>query len=185
MPRPKRWRKVSNPPTISGFKPYGLHAEETNLEPIFLRFEEYEAIRLCDFEGMNHHEASVIMGVSRPTLTRIYAMARQKIAEAFVMGKQINIEGGKIYFDSEWYNCHQCGSYFNHPNKLEALNQCPLCHSENIDRVETPNSDKGESSTQADLCVCPICGYSKIHVHGVPCKMESCPSCHTHLVHQT
>lgn len=184
MPRPKRWRKVSNPPKISGFKPYGLNSEDSNAEPIFLRFEEYEAVRLCDYEGMNHHEASLVMGVSRPTLTRIYATARQKIAEALVQGKQINIEGGKIYFDSEWYHCHQCGSYFNHPNKLEPLNECPLCHSTNFERMETMVTEKGVGSMQMDACVCPVCGFSKPHVHGVPCKMEMCPSCHIHLVHQ-
>ena len=92
-PRPIRLRKISNPPIISGFKPYGNKSNTVNTENVFLHLEEYEAIRLCDFEMPNHHKASLIMDVSRPTLTRIYAKARQKIAEALVLGKKIIIEG--------------------------------------------------------------------------------------------
>lgn len=67
------------------------------------------------------------MDVSRPTLTRIYARARQKIAEALVTGKQIIIEGGKIYYDSDWYSCAGCGCYFNNPFKEMEIKECPLC----------------------------------------------------------
>jgi hypothetical protein len=48
------------------------------------------------------------MGVSRPTYIRIYASALQKIAKAFVEGRLIFIEGGKVYFDSDWYRCNTC-----------------------------------------------------------------------------
>jgi len=184
MPRPKRWRKVSNPPIISGFKPYGTSTNKVVTESVLLRYEEYEAIRLCDFEGMNHHQASMAMKVSRPTLTRIYAIARQKIAEAFVLGKQIIIEGGKIYFDSEWYACNDCGCYFNHPNKQEAATHCPLCKSEQIVFAETKSYEGMESTSTSDNCICPICGLKKPHIHGIPCKNEICPHCHTHLIHE-
>ncbi len=136
-PRPKRIRKVSNPPRISGFKPYGGQASDTKSESIFMHIEEYEALRLCDFEMMNHHQASVIMEVSRPTLTRIYANARFKIAEAFVKGLQIVIEGGKVYFDSQWFSCNTCGCYFNNPDKQSEIKNCPLCKS-----IDFINCDK-------------------------------------------
>ena len=50
--------------------------------------EEFEAIYLCDHEGKLQAEAAESMGVSRPTLTRIYASARRKIADALVGGKR-------------------------------------------------------------------------------------------------
>lgn len=128
-PRPARLRKISNPPVISGFKPYGGKAAKGKQDALFLHFEEYEALRLCDHELLNHQQASAMMGVSRPTLTRIYARTRRKIAEAFVLGKQIIIEGGKIYFDSEWYSCRTCGCYFNNPFRQEAVTKCALCGS--------------------------------------------------------
>lgn len=130
-PRPTRLRKISNPPVISGFKPYGAKDNHIKAD-VFLQLEEYEAIRLCDYEMLNHQQASEIMNVSRPTLTRIYSKARQKLAEALVLGKQIIIEGGKIYFDSEWYSCKSCGSFFNNPEKQKKISECPLCMSKNI-----------------------------------------------------
>jgi uncharacterized protein len=135
-PRIKRPRKVLNPPVIKGFKPYGPILDKKNTEAVYLLFEEYESLRLCDYDQENHLEASAIMGISRPTFTRIYASARQKIAKAFVEGKQIIIEGGKVYFDTDWYHCHQCGCDFNNLDKeLNTIN-CPLCGSENVTTFE-------------------------------------------------
>lgn len=146
-PRPIRLRKISNPPVISGFKPYGSKDYQIKAD-IFLQLEEYEAIRLCDYEMLNHHQASVIMNVSRPTLTRIYSNARQKLAEALVQGKQIIIEGGKIYFDSEWYSCKMCGSYFNNPEKQKEISECPLCLSKNISACKDFNYGPEENVKQ-------------------------------------
>ena len=147
-PRPFRLRKISNPPVISGFKPYGIKKNGTNAETVFLRLEEYEALRLCDYEMLNHNQASVLMAVSRPTLTRIYARARQKIAEAIVLGRQIIIEGGKIYFDSEWFSCDECGCYFNNPEKEKEVKECPLCGSSSFMIYEQAPEGQEESPTR-------------------------------------
>jgi predicted DNA-binding protein (UPF0251 family) len=182
-PRPIRLRKVSNPPIISGFKPYGNKNSGNNAESVFLHYEEYEALRLCDYEMLNHHKASVIMDVSRPTLTRIYARARQKIAEALVKGSQIIIEGGKIYFDSEWFSCKACGCYFNNPDKQEAVKECPLCKSSNFSIYEHAGDDPEESLTQcSDICICPSCGYEQPHQLGKRCNQEICPNCSKNMV---
>ncbi|NMC38579.1 MAG: DUF134 domain-containing protein [Bacteroidales bacterium] len=139
-PRPYRLRKVSNPPVISGFKPYSDGTIHENTGTVFLQYEEYEALRLCDYEKLNHQQASIQMAVSRPTLTRIYSRARQKVAEAFVMGKQIIIEGGKIYFDSDWYTCKNCGCYFNNPDKTNRITTCPLCMGNDISQAGDMNN---------------------------------------------
>lgn len=136
-PRHLRPRKVSDPPLVSGMKPYGSKLPAGKPKTIFLQFEEYEALRLCDYERMNHHHASLQMDVSRPTLTRIYARARQKIALALVEGKQIIIEGGKVYFDSDWYACKSCGCFFNHPDKQSDVKHCALCRKDTIAPCET------------------------------------------------
>jgi predicted DNA-binding protein (UPF0251 family) len=182
-PRPFKLRRISNPPPVSGFKPYGSKKISGRAETIFLNIEEYEAIRLCDHEMLSHHEASVIMSVSRPTLTRIYLKARQKIAEAFVLGKQIIIEGGKIYFDSDWYSCQSCGCYFNNPDKQEEIAACPLCGSTGFRTYNPENGgDDDESSRCSDICICPSCGNETPHRFGHPCKDEICALCGTHLV---
>ena len=58
--------------------------------------DEFEAIRLLDYEGLDQESAALRMGVSRPTVTRVYASARRKIAEALTEGKAISIEGGPV-----------------------------------------------------------------------------------------
>jgi predicted DNA-binding protein (UPF0251 family) len=182
-PRPSKLRKISNPPIISGFKPYGNKKTNGKTDVVFLNIEEYEALRLCDYNMLDHHQASVIMDVSRPTLTRIYARARQKIAEAFVLGKQIIIEGGKIYFDSEWFSCKACGCYFNNPDKQEEIKECPLCKSNNISNYEQTYIEPEESLTRcSDICICPNCGFEQPHRFGCPCKDEICPKCHHNMV---
>ena len=119
-------------PVAAGFKPIGLNGCCKNT--IFLHFEEYEAIRLCDYEMKTQQEASVSMGVSRPTLSRIYVSARQKIAKALVRGVTIMIEGGAAYTDSEWFRCGACGFLFNNINptlKIRKM-ECPVCHSDDL-----------------------------------------------------
>jgi uncharacterized protein len=136
MARPKRIRRVTNPPNYRGFKPIGT---SENPHPVILNYEEYEAIRLNDFELYSQLTASQIMGVSRPTYTRIYSAARRKVAQAFVNGQPIVFEGGKVYFDSDWYKCNDCGCYFTHPEKEKDLTRCALCSSENTGQVKTPH----------------------------------------------
>jgi Zn finger protein HypA/HybF involved in hydrogenase expression len=87
------------------------------------------------------------MGVSRPTFTRIYASALRKIAKAFVEGKQISIEGGKVYFDSDWFQCVTCKCYFNNPEKEEKPETCPLCGSANILPCENMLTDDEYSNS--------------------------------------
>jgi uncharacterized protein len=183
MPRPSRLRKIRNPPIISGLKPYGRKNTLTEPDVIFLQIEEYEALRLCDYKMLTHFQASDMMNVSRPTLTRIYSRARQKIAEALVLGKQIIIEGGKIYFDSEWYTCNTCGCYFNNPVKLEEIKECPLCKSNNFTIFEQSDIENEESMIRGnDVCICPNCDFEKPHRSGHPCKDETCPKCQQNMM---
>ena len=142
-PRPKNIRKVNNMPSVAGFKP--IVSNSSRKDTIFLHFEEYEAIRLCDYEMKTQQEASVSMGVSRPTLSRIYTSARQKIAQALVRGVVIMIEGGVAYTDSEWFRCGVCGLVFNNINptlKIRKM-ECPICHSNDIS-ISNININKNE-----------------------------------------
>ena len=99
MPRPKKNRKISHPPLMQGFKPFGI--PRNRLGAVTLLYDEYEAIRLLDYEGLNQDQAAERMNVSRPTRTRIYEQARKIIAQALVEGQMINIEGGNVLFDKE------------------------------------------------------------------------------------
>lgn len=185
-PRPLRLRRINNPPIISGLKPYGNKINQEATESVFLLLEEYETLRLCDYEMLNHFEAASLMKVSRPTLTRIYARARQKIAEALVFGKQVIIEGGKIYFDSEWFSCQVCGCYFNNPEKQNEMSKCPLCGNFQIEEFKNSLLKDMESIDRcSDICVCPHCGLEKPHKFGHHCRDEICQQCGSRLVRKS
>ncbi|MEZ7868054.1 MAG: DUF134 domain-containing protein [Paludibacteraceae bacterium] len=123
MPRPKQNRKISNPPLMQGFKPFGIPRRMLN--SVTLLYDEYEAVRLLDYEGMNQDQAAVQMNVSRPTLTRIYEKARKTIAQALVEGNMIMIEGGNVQFDRAWYRCRRCYKLIG---GLENHVQCKDCN---------------------------------------------------------
>ncbi len=177
-PRIKVLRKVLSPPIIKGFMPYGPETGKQKQDLVNLLYEEYEALRLNDYDLLNHHQASAMMGVSRPTFTRIYASALQKIAKAFVEGKQISIEGGKVYFDSDWYQCKKCACYFNNPEKDKSVEFCPLCGSQQVNKFDYENSHEDAPNKNCDdFCICPNCGVEQEHQHGQPCSKQICPQC--------
>jgi len=126
MPRPKQNRKMSNPPLMEGFKPYGIPRHIVS--SVSLQYDEYESIRLLDYEGMNQDQAADQMNISRPTLTRIYEKARKTIALALVEGKVIVIEGGNVQFEKQWFRCKRCfklvGGLENHIPCKDCKNFC-------------------------------------------------------------
>ena len=94
MPRPCKNRLISGQPTSVVYKPAGILAR--TLEWLSLGLDEFETIRLLDYQGLDQERVAELMGISRPTVTRIYASARKKIAEALTEGKAISIEGGPV-----------------------------------------------------------------------------------------
>jgi len=123
-PRPKRRRILGEPPSVSGFVPESGDYSTASEDKVILLFEEYEAIRLTDYEGLTQLEASLRMHVSRPTFTRIYDSARKKVAKAFVENKRISIEGGHVEFKAGWYRCANCGSVLKRKSGWKA-GSCP------------------------------------------------------------
>ena len=181
MPRPKRKRIVNHPPMMEGFKPFGIPI--TDLEPVILFFEEYEAMRLLDYLGMTQLEAAHEMAVSRPTLTRIYEKARRTIAEAFVEGKAIFIAGGDYHTDEFWYRCEACHKLLISEN---AIRCCSHCESDKI----RPLTDKPHKTDQEHcenlpgFCICLHCNTKIPHQPGVPCKESACPQCGKNMIRE-
>jgi predicted DNA-binding protein (UPF0251 family)/predicted Fe-Mo cluster-binding NifX family protein len=76
-------------------KPAGIPARE--LEEVRLGFDEAEALRLADLEGLYQEAAARSMGVSRQTFGRIIETARRKVADAILNAKALRIEGGEVF----------------------------------------------------------------------------------------
>jgi len=96
MPRPLNKRIINFQPDLTFFKPAGVPL--AGLEEVVLAFEEVEALRLKEVNGLGQTEAAKEMGVSQPTFFRILSSARKKTADALVNGKAIRLEGGSFSF---------------------------------------------------------------------------------------
>ena len=197
-PRPKRYRQVEAPPAVSGFIP--SNGDYNPKEVIKLHLEEYESIRLIDYEGDTHLEASKKLGVSRPTLTRIYDSARKKVAMAFVENKCLSIEGGDFIFSEHWYHCNNCHSVFKTGDLLRGSGKhCPVCSNENVDLVKESESwnirhlhvrqqhqgggRRAGKGTEGN-CICPKCDLRIPHTPGVPCNSKLCPECNIRMIRE-
>ncbi|MCE1163777.1 MAG: DUF134 domain-containing protein [Bacteroidetes bacterium] len=123
MARPVKIRKILFP---RADEIVNLRENAKPGKPVLMTEDEFESIILVDYEKMMHLQASELMGVSRPTLTRIYERARMKLAEALVESRQIKITGGKVETGQEWFECISCGSVFNLPGK-KIPDSCPVC----------------------------------------------------------
>ena len=119
------------PPPMDGFKPFGLAVRQR--ESVVMLFEEFEAIRLTDYEHLTQEEAARKMNISRPTFTRLYDKARKNIAKALVEGNAIVFRGGFYITDDYWYKCKDC---YETMITLKPADQCRTCDSENLLRLD-------------------------------------------------
>ncbi len=90
--RPQKIRWVRCLPGERCFRP--KCKKPGRLEGVEVTIDEFEAVRLADLEEMTHAQAAQLMGVSRPTFTRILSSAHKKVADGLVNIKAIKIEGG-------------------------------------------------------------------------------------------
>ena len=129
MSRPKKKRIVHRPPVHTAFKPVGIRWGM--LQQLSLSLDEYEAIRLADYDGLDHSQAAEEMEISRSTFSRLIDKARRKMAEFLTEGRQLFIEGGDIHFRGNVIRCNDCGHMFNTGFDQE-LASCPACGSNNL-----------------------------------------------------
>lgn len=108
MPRPRKRRHVCCLPERKLFGALDIPISEDNF--VIMTVEEYECVRLMDYEGLMQETCAEQMQVARTTVQRIYNDARKKIALALVEGKIIKIEGGdyKLCPKSKAQQCCGC-----------------------------------------------------------------------------
>ena len=95
MPRPFRCRKIEQMPVYRSFSPDDIK----DADSILMTVDEFETIRLLDYEGLTQENCANKMNIARTTVTAIYESARKKIAEVLVSGKRLLITGGYCEFD--------------------------------------------------------------------------------------
>jgi predicted DNA-binding protein (UPF0251 family) len=135
MPRPFICRRINFKPGTDYFKPMSIPMGV--LEEVNLRMDEFEAIRLADFEGLYQEEAAEKMNVSRQTFGNIINSAHKKIAEALIKTKALKIEGGVYSMTGmKKFRCYDCKHSWEIPYGTGRPRNCPQCKSVNIHRAE-------------------------------------------------
>ena len=92
--RPMKPRFIGMEPTVTSFVPGDrLEKPVPTRNPVMLDFDEFEVLRLVDYEGLTQEEAAQRMGISRGTIWRCVDSARRKIASMLVEGRELVIKG--------------------------------------------------------------------------------------------
>lgn len=91
MARPPIARNVCSLPPVAEFVPSvscGIVGE------VIMTVDEYEAVKLIDYDGLSQQECAQQMGVARTTVQAIYGNARRKLSLCLVEGSALRIQGG-------------------------------------------------------------------------------------------
>lgn len=105
MPRPQRCRRVNDMPRIKQFNPETRKNEKK--DEIIMTIDEYETIRIIDYEEKTQEECAKSMEVGRTTVQQIYNNARNKIAKSIVEGRPLFIKGGCYKISNETGRRHR------------------------------------------------------------------------------
>ena len=89
--RPKKVRFIQRMPAIRQFSPRGKPGRP---EEVILHMDEFEALKLSDFQMFSQTEGAMAMRLSRASFGRAVRQARRKVADALVNGKVIKIQMG-------------------------------------------------------------------------------------------
>lgn len=119
MPRPRKQKKICGMPKIEAFSPTGVHQEG---DAVTMSVEEYEAIRLIDYEDLTQEECAEVMSVARSTIQRIYMDARKKLADCIINGKELVIRGGHYTICSaktDQTYCSGCNKFRNRHGRTQ------------------------------------------------------------------
>ncbi len=159
MVRPRRIRRISFQPDATYFKPAGIpiiHLKET-----VLSFDELEAIRLVDSEGMKQSKAGKKMKISQSTLSRLLKEGRKKLADAIIQSKAIKIKGG------DFKMVQPTGRGLGLGRSRGAGGRGRM---------------GGFAEGPGGICKCPKCGYEEPQIRGQPCMNKKCPKCQSPMI---
>ena len=91
--RPIKPRFIEMPPHITSFVPHRRMQRTLSVRnPVILDFDEFEALRLVDYEGLTQEEAARRMKISRGTVWRCIDSARRKVVSMLVEGRPLLIK---------------------------------------------------------------------------------------------
>lgn len=184
MGRNKIPRLIAHRPPVTVFKPAGVPAR--SLEWLRLALDEYEALRLADYEGMSQEEVAERLGVSRPTVSRILENARRTVTEALVRGQALAIEGGPVQWapgPGPGGRGHGQGGPERHGRGWNSTEDGEMRAGPGAGGAGRGRQG-GFAQGPGGNCVCPSCGEKATHARGTPCYEVKCPKCGAQMTRQ-
>ncbi|MBF0521718.1 MAG: DUF134 domain-containing protein [Candidatus Omnitrophica bacterium] len=91
--RQKKVRYVQEMPKIAQFSPRGKPGRPDEAE---LLIDQFESIKLHDYQGYDQDQGAQIMGISRPSFGRILRQGHKIVADALVNAKTLRIRIGDV-----------------------------------------------------------------------------------------
>jgi predicted DNA-binding protein (UPF0251 family) len=135
MSRPHCYRKITGRPLCAFYAPGGAPAPAE--DAVSLTLDEFEALRLADFEGLYQEDAAGRMRISRPTFGRIVESAHRKVAQALVKAKPLRIEDGvRPAAKRLSILCDRCPRRRNRSRGIGSSAGCPRCQGEDARRTD-------------------------------------------------
>jgi predicted DNA-binding protein (UPF0251 family) len=130
VPRPCKLRRVDCNSQTKSFKP--CSSSNHSIEKVTLSLDEFEAIRLADFEGLYQEQAAGKMGISRQTFGNIIISAHKKVADFLIHSKQLTISGGTVEIKECTLICISCHHEWSFSFETKKPIDCPQCKSSDI-----------------------------------------------------
>lgn len=118
MPRPRKCRKVCCLPRSMEFIPADADGEEDS-STVIMSVDEYETIRLIDYQGFSQEECGLYMKIARTTVQQMYNDARKKMASCLVDGRPLKIQGGNYRLCDGHEDSCKCGGCNRHRHQIE------------------------------------------------------------------
>ena len=98
MPRPNKPKRVKKLPLCDRFYP---EKGKGSVHEILMTVEEYETLRLIDYQGLTQEACALEMEVGRATVQAMYTEARKKIARFLIEGAALRICGGNYCLEQQ------------------------------------------------------------------------------------
>ena len=95
MPRCRKHRCCRPLSAARVLKPRGIPLSEVTVH--WLALDEFEAMRLCDLEGLSQIEAGERMQISRGTVQRLLESGRRKVVQALLANQGLGLSSAAEY----------------------------------------------------------------------------------------